>query len=67
LDYEMDGFQDEESLAILDALEEDIHRDKMIARQKTKGKMELLNLKSSINYGDASTSSKHWKGKALML
>jgi hypothetical protein len=28
----MDGFQDEESLAILDALEKDIHRDKMIAR-----------------------------------
>jgi len=51
----------------LDALEEDIHRDKMIARQKTKGKRELLNLKSSINNGDASTSSKHWKGKALML
>jgi hypothetical protein len=67
LDWEMDGFQDEESLAILDALEEDIHRDKMIARQKTKGKRELLNLKSSINYGDASTSSKRWKGKDLML
>ncbi len=67
LDWEMDGFQDEESLAILDALEEEIHRDKMIARQKIKGKRELLNLKSSINYGDASTSSKHWKGKALML
>jgi hypothetical protein len=67
LDWEMDGFQDEESLAILDALEEEIHRDKMIARQKTKGKRELLNLKSSINYGDASTSSKRWKGKVLML
>jgi hypothetical protein len=67
LDWEMNGFQDEESLAILDALEEDIHRDKMIACQKTKGKRELLNLKSSINYGDASTSSKRWKGKALML
>jgi len=39
----------------------------MIARQKTKGKRELLNLKSSINYGDASPSSKRWKGKALML
>jgi hypothetical protein len=67
LDWEMDGVQDEESLAILDALEEDIHRDKMIARQKTKGKRELLNLKSSINYGDANTSSKRWKGKALMM
>jgi len=67
LDWEMDGVQDEESLAILDALEEDIHRDKMIARQKTKGKRELLNLKSSINYGDANTSSKRGKGKALMM
>jgi 5-enolpyruvylshikimate-3-phosphate synthase len=63
----MDGFHDEESLAILDALEEDIHREKMIARQKTKGKRKLLNLKSSINYGNASTSSRHWKGKALMM
>jgi 5-enolpyruvylshikimate-3-phosphate synthase len=63
----MDGFHDEESLAILDALEEDIHREKMIARQKTKGKRKLLNLKSSINYGNASTSSRHWKGKALLM
>jgi hypothetical protein len=63
----MDGFHDEESLAILDALEEDIHREKMIARQKTKGKRKLLNLKSSINYGNASTSSSNWKGKALMM
>jgi hypothetical protein len=63
----MDGFHDEEFLAILDALEEEIHRDKMIARQKTEGKRELLNLKSSINYGDASTSSRRWKGKALMM
>jgi hypothetical protein len=58
LDWVMDGFHDEESLAILDALEEEIHRDKMIARQKTKGKRELLNLKSS--------SSTRWKGEALM-
>lgn len=67
LDWVMGGLQDEESLAILDALEEDIHQDKMIARQKTKGKRELLNLKSSINYGDARTYSKRWKGKALMM
>jgi len=59
----MDGFQDEESLAIFDALEKEIHRDKMIARQKSKGKRELLNLKSSINYGDVSTSSSVGKEK----
>jgi hypothetical protein len=38
----------------------------MIARQKTKGKSELLNLKSSINYGDASALSRRGKGKAIM-
>jgi len=32
LDWVMDGFHDESSLAILDALEEEIHRDKMITR-----------------------------------
>jgi len=39
----------------------------MIARQKSKGKRELLNLQSSINYGDASVSSRRSKGKARML
>jgi hypothetical protein len=39
----------------------------MIARQKSKGKRELLNLQSSINYGDVETSSKRGKGKAHML
>jgi hypothetical protein len=66
LDWTLDGVQGEESLAILDAMEDEFHRDKMIARQKTKGKRELLNLKSSINYGVASAPSKRGKGKALM-
>jgi hypothetical protein len=39
---------------------------KMIARQKTKGRRKLLNLQSSINYGDASEPSRRWKGKAHM-
>jgi hypothetical protein len=38
----------------------------MIACQKTKGKRELLNLKSSINYGDVSAPSRRGKGKAHM-
>jgi len=38
----------------------------MIVHQKTKGKRELLNFKSSINYGDANASSRRWKGKAHM-
>jgi len=66
LDWSLDGVQGEESLAILDAMEDEFHRDKMIARQKTKGKRELLNLKSSINYGVANAPSRRGKGKALM-
>lgn len=66
LDWSLDAVQGEESLAILDAMEDEFHRDKMIARQKIKGKRELLNLKSSINYGVASAPSRHRKGKALM-
>jgi hypothetical protein len=37
----MDGVHGVESLAILDAMEEEFYRDKMIVRQKTKGKREL--------------------------
>jgi uncharacterized membrane protein YjjP (DUF1212 family) len=32
-------------------MEEEFQREKMIACQKSKGKRELLNLHSSINYG----------------
>jgi hypothetical protein len=39
----------------------------MIARQKSKGKRELLNLHSSINYGDAKVHSRRRKGKAHLL
>jgi len=49
-------------LAILDAPEEEW--DKTIARQKTKGKRELLNLKSSIIYGEMCAPSRREKGKA---
>jgi hypothetical protein len=62
----VDGVFGEEFLAIRDAMEEDFQRDKMIARQKTKGKRELLNLKSSINYGDVNASSRRQKGKVYM-
>jgi hypothetical protein len=63
----MDSVHGEESLAILDAMEEEFHWDKMIARQKTKGKRKLLNLKSSINYCDVSAPSRRWKDKAHMM
>jgi hypothetical protein len=39
----------------------------MIERQKTKGKRELRNLQSSVNYGDVKASSRCRKGKAHML
>jgi hypothetical protein len=55
LDWAMDGVHGEESLAILDAMEEEFHRDKIIVRKKTQ-----------INYGDVSAPSRRWKGKAHM-
>jgi hypothetical protein len=55
------------SLAILDAFEEDFLLEVKVVRLKTKGRMEILNLVSSINYGDASASTRHRKGKAHML
>jgi hypothetical protein len=59
----MDGEEDEDlSLAILEGIEEDYHRVVKIARPKSKGKRELLNLKSSINNGNASPSFQHGKG-----
>jgi hypothetical protein len=67
LDWALEGAFGEEALAIRDAMEEDFQRVKMIARQKSKGKRELLNLHRSINYGDAKVSSRSRKGKAHMM
>jgi hypothetical protein len=55
------------SLAILYAFEEDFLLEVKVVRLKTKGRMEILNLVSSINYGDARASTRHRKGKAHML
>jgi hypothetical protein len=54
------------SVATLDAFEEDFLWDAKIACPKSRGKREILNLVSSINYSDTSVSSRHWKGKAHM-
>jgi len=67
LDWALEGAFGEEALAIRDAMEEEFQREKMIARQKSKGKRELLNLHSSINYGDAKVHSRRRKGKAHLL
>jgi hypothetical protein len=64
LDWALDGTFGEKAMAIWDAMEEDFHWDKMIACQKFKRKMELLNLHSSINYGDAKDPFRRKKGKA---
>jgi U3 small nucleolar ribonucleoprotein component len=68
LDWELDRVEDEDSsLAIMDAFEDDFLRKVKVARPKTKGRREILNLVSTINYGDASASSRHRKGKAHVL
>jgi hypothetical protein len=67
-DWEMDGVEDvDPSLAILEAIEEDFHWGVKAARPKIKGRREVLNLVSSINYGYASTCSRQRKGKTHML
>jgi len=66
LDWTLEWAFGEEALAIRDAMEKDFQREKMIGRQKSKRKRELLNLYSSINYGDAKVPSRSRKGKAYM-
>jgi hypothetical protein len=67
LDWAMDGDEgDNLSLAILDAIEDEFYWETMVARQKTKGRRKLLNLKSFINYGDASAPSRCWKGNIVL-
>jgi hypothetical protein len=41
--------------------------EEMIKRQKTKGKKELMNLQSSVNYGDSKISSRCRKGKTHVM
>jgi hypothetical protein len=48
-------------------MEEEFLREKIIARHKSKGKKELQNLQSSVNYIFASDSSRRRKGKGLKL
>jgi hypothetical protein len=68
LGWEFDSDEDMDlSLAILEAFEEVFHRGVKAAHPKTKGRREVLNLISSINYGDSSTSSGLRKGKAHMV
>jgi hypothetical protein len=68
LDWELDSNKDmDPPLAILEAIEEDFQRGVKAACPKSKGRKEVLNLVSSIDYGDSSASSRHRKGKAHMV
>lgn len=61
----MDSSEDDDlSLVIQDAFEEDFLREVKVTRPKFKGWRGILNLVSSINYGDASAFTLHRKGKA---
>jgi len=51
----------------MDAFEYEFFQKVKVARLKTKGRRKILNLVSTINYGDASASSWYRKGKAHVL
>jgi hypothetical protein len=51
----------------LDAIEDDFLWGNKGKRLKTEGRRELQNLKSFINYGDASGPSRSRRGKAQTL
>jgi hypothetical protein len=55
------------TLEFQDANEDDLLRIVKFVRPNNKGRREVLNLNSSINYGDASVSSRRGKGKAHVL
>jgi hypothetical protein len=68
LDWAPDDVEDEDpSFAIFDSIEEDFHRVKKGTSLKIKGRRKVLNLESSIDYGDASMPSRKRKGKAPVL
>jgi hypothetical protein len=55
------------SLDFQDAIKEDLLRIVKLVLPKNKGRKEVLNLNSSINYSDASVSSRQAKSKAHVL
>jgi hypothetical protein len=68
LDWDLDGVEDVDMFfALLDAIEDDFLWGNKGKRLKTEGRRELQNLKSFINYGDASGPSRSRRGKAQTL
>jgi hypothetical protein len=64
LDWIYSDEDEDLTLVLSNAVEEDLHREVEVARPKSKGKRELFNLKSSVNYGDTYTSNQRRRGKA---
>jgi hypothetical protein len=61
LDWVSGGVEDEDLSFVIDAIEQDFHQVKNGAHLKIKGRIEVLNLKSSIDYGDANVPSRRRK------
>jgi hypothetical protein len=61
-----EGIEDK-TTAFLTAIEEDHPRVVKGACSKSRGKMELLNLECSLNYGTSGASSRRGKYKAHVL
>jgi hypothetical protein len=68
-DYSPDEVDEASLLAIVDSSisEEEFHQESVVARQKNKGRRKMLNLKSSVNYGNDYATSWHWKCKVHMM
>ena len=63
-----DGDEEEDwKLALLNEVKENFLREMKVMQPRSKGKRELLNLESSINYGIASRPSRRRKGKTIVL
>jgi hypothetical protein len=69
LDRVLDGDEEDRTLALLNEVKENFlcNIKVMLMQPKTKGKRELLNLESSINYSIASGPSRRRKGKTIVL
>jgi hypothetical protein len=63
----LDGDEEDWTLALLNEVKENFLCDIKVMQPKTKGKKELLNLESIINYGIASGPSQRRKGKTIVL
>ena len=63
----LDGDEEDRKLALLNEVKENFLWDIKVMQPRTKGKRELLNLESSINYGIASGPSRRRKGKTIVL